>query len=447
MIKRLTYPLILLMAILLMAITSCTRDRRSLLHTIPADVRFVAMFEPEAILASQHIAIGHEGLPENDASALTLQKAIGPDWQILTAIYTTVATDAWAAWQRGLETGLTGFVIDSDRLHSLLESDFGKPLKQEGYDVWVTPSDSRFYTDGKQWWLIMGPADAATPAEVLADAKKAAAADIPGVGSWLNEAGMGRIALRITDIADCWATLRINLTEKRLTINASAIDSEGRDIAFSSFLAAPDYRFLNLVPRDCDLVAAVAAGKEIDWDAVAGLAGMAGGFQALGTVEALMPILKKIDGTVGVAVSLQGLGEPIMPFGLYARMKHDDAARAIETLRAYASRLMLQPRYEHGTLAVDYGDITLRAFHSDGFLVVTSFDTASTLGFEAPQRGSLGFATLHLDGNVLGAVSATRPLPFSVDAAISIENDEATLSIELPGASAPLLVALINALK
>ncbi len=334
-------------------------------------------------------------------------------------------------------------------------------LSDNGYQA-STDGDFKLYTAGRgkmRWfakdkYLWGSPDSDASGADIASQmekAQKAPAAKIAGIGDFLSSDGLARIAVANAMLGSGWARAAVESEAQELTVALSYVDEAGKTTEVKG-LKKIDRSFLDFVPHDIPFLGAIGVGKDFDWNAVAKAAGLIFGFQVYGTIEAITPILKTVDGTVAVAF-MPGSDDPFdtetetMRFALFAEMKASDARSALKKLRAYAGRFGLPVTGgPDDSFAVELGDSVYYAVYSSGYFIISNFKPERLTRHATMADGGLAAISLNLSPSTLGAIVGTGRISSPLQVTGSLTGNEATIHLRLTASDSPFLEALTTAL-
>lgn len=448
------YPLLSLIAVMLLA--ACSGGER-LLNLVPADnVQAIATLRMDRML-------DEAGCTRSDDGELTATAALN---RLTQRNVTPAIISGLIPLSGALDLSECVAWVTSDNTTWLLcritdSSKLDKKLAESGFTA-SAEGDFKLYSwrGGKMKWFVKdkylwgspdSDASAAELATHIEKAGKAPAAKIAGVGDYLASDGLARIAVANAMLGSGWVRGAISSKDSELTVSLSYVDEAGK-VTEVKGLKKIDRSFLDFVPHDIPFLAAIGVAKDFNWNAVAKAAGLIFGFQVYGTIEAITPILKTVDGTVSVAF-MPGSDDPFdtsadsMRFALFAEMKSGDARSALKKLRSYARRFGLPVSGgPDDSFAVELGESVYYAVYSSGYFIVANFKPERLTRHATMADGGLAAISMNLSPTTLGAVIGRGELTSPLQVTGSLTDDEATLHMRLTESDRPFLEALTTAL-
>ncbi|MBD5323461.1 MAG: hypothetical protein HDS02_01280 [Bacteroides sp.] len=344
-------------------------------------------------------------------------------------------------------------VADSSRLEQTLSAQGFAATPDGDFTAYSSPSNPmKWFVKGKYLWGSTGSnASVRTLSAQIEKAEKAPASKIAGVAEFIYGDGIARIAITNPLPGEGWIRAAADTDGTQLTIAVSHTDSDGKVTAVKG-LKKINRSFLDFVPHDFPFMAAIGVGSDFNWDAVAKAGGLIFGFQVYGTIEAIMPILKSVDGTVAMAF-LPGSDDPFdtdgasMRFALFAEMKKDAARSALTKLRSYAGRFGLAVSQGPGdSFSVAFGESVYHASYSSGYFIISNFRAEPLTRHATMAEEGLASVSLRLSAATLGAVIGRNPTASPLQVAGSLSSEEANVSLRFTDSDKPFIETLTTIL-
>ncbi len=218
------------------------------------------------------------------------------------------------------------------------------------------------------------------------------------------------------------------------------MDNDGNVLA-NTLLQNLDPAALKLLPVDAPIVFAAGMTKDIDWNSIAMVGGMVGGFQVGGMLESVVPYLNKTDGTIEFAAvpltesawSIPSLSE--WNFVFAAQMSQNDAEAAVNAARNYLGT-MFTVSSQTGDFVAGQGDFSFKVSSANGIFSIVKGNVEQGAEMESFSGDRMIVKV------VIPAKVALRNSEVSV---ISVTGEnETTTTITVAGATIPVLQTLLG---
>lgn len=282
---------------------------------------------------------------------------------------------------------------------------------------------------------------------------------LTGVVDYLNGVQAVRVAVNAQMAAlpgakvDTWGCASVDIQQQVIGAHLTMMQGDGNPVNVTGELQEVSTDFLRYVPGSFISAVALGISPNFDWSTLAGMAAIAGGRQMAGTVNAIMPYLKNIDGTVAVAAGPAGGAPAIADVNLrtwdFLAMVHMNQAtvdQALGSLGAYMRMGGKNFKDEDGVLQCDIEDgVTVYAANLDGYLAVSNRafngnSNNSMTDLFASRKGAF-VLNVSADSEV---VKAFR-LPWGFDFNVQLTDNDLHARLSLNGTNESVLKALIEA--
>lgn len=421
---------------------SCTPDRGHILELLPADSRAVAVINTDKLA---------DEVPASSIGELSVLAS-------------------------GAKDGIVAVVSSSNAArYSVMiprnSGDFASALTDSGYtsvsdgafDVYSRPDYPSVVVarDGSAVWQI----DISRPAEFVASQLESASStsvkSLKGVAEYifsepgtvtgaLSQRAFGSSAPSSSD--ECWYCFSGKQADKVLSIDFSLMEASGKPIDIKG-VQTLSTDFLRYVPQSAGVYAAVGLTDQVDWDAAGRMVTSFAGTGVANYVNALMPYLKAIDGTVALAVmpkSPESVASWTDPYAwnlfLMARMPQSQVKDALNTVVLLAN--MAGAGVEDaadGIKSITVNDMTFYVGMVDGNF------TLSTYLPDGKAQNSLAPTFSGKSGAMYADVPAAIAFPDGevqdshMILSIQLEDAGGMIRMEFPGASVTPLEILSRA--
>lgn len=446
-----------LLTLIFISLLSACSGGGDLLHLVPADnVQTIATLRVNRLLEEAGCTRNSDGTWQPTPALLRLTERNVTPKIISSLIPLSASLDLeesvfWVTTDNS--SWFLCRISDSSGLERRL-SECGFTATADGdFKLFSSPGqEMRWFVKDQYLWVSNESSSTVTALTSQIDkADKASAGSIAGVGDFLKAGGLARIAVANTLLGSGWIRGAISTEEQSLTAALSYVDDSGK-VTEVKGLRNIDRSFLDFVPHDIPFLGALGVDDDFNWNAVAKAAGLIFGFQAYGTVEAMMPILKSVKGTVAVAF-MPGSDDPFdtssetMRFALFAEMKAGDARSALTKLRAYASRLGIPVTSgPNDSFAVSFGDSVYYAVYSSGYFIISNFRPERLTRHATMAAGGLASVSLTLSPTTLDAVIGLGEVSSPLSVTGTLTGEEAGLQMRFTDSTAPFIQALTTVL-
>ncbi len=312
---KVKHLLVMLLTGMTIMLGSCSRDKE-LLDTVPANATGLAVLDAVRLTGYMD-GTAYGGTLTTDAVLdrflVNLADSRREKLKALlnsTAIdrHTIVGFSAASSTRKG--AGFFTFII-TDEKQFLADMQLGGPLEMEGFSAYDFDGLALFIK-GNQAWVTAGDAvDAAAELNRQLDmASNKSVASLNGVSSFLSDTeGMLRMAVAMESTGGSgWTCLTVDLDDKarKIELTGEYLDAAGKRAPMDRYFEPIDMKLLRYSTPSDILVIAVGIPAKTDWE------GLIRDISAIYPVNArqrstfglLLPYLKRIDGTLLVAVGV-----------------------------------------------------------------------------------------------------------------------------------------------
>ncbi len=313
---------------------------------------------------------------------------------------------------------------------------------KDGYDCYAIGNDLFIYLGDGQGWAVIG--SNTTPKDIIEGTKEGAfKKEYPALASFLSENKMISIVATgrgMNVAADQWMCIDVEPKGNDIAIGTRRMDNDGNVLA-NTLLQNLDPAALKLLPVDAPIVFAAGMTKDIDWNSIAMVGGMVGGFQVGGMLESVVPYLNKTDGTIEFAAvpltesawSIPSLSE--WNFVFAAQMSQNDAEAAVNAARNYLGT-MFTVSSQTGDFVAGQGDFSFKVSSANGIFSIVKGNVEQGAEMESFSGNRMIVKV------VIPAKVALRNSEVSV---ISVTGEnETTTTITVAGATIPVLQTLLG---
>lgn len=397
---------------MLLSAASCSHTA-GMLGTIPADAPGVVTFDAERLMnAMNGIAYGGKLTAEQTLGQF-LAHASDKARTEITALLTSHAIDrhlmagfsvkpTGADLKAMLSTSTYVYTFTINDVTSLL-SDMGvtgTPQSFNGFDVYSL-EDVNLLIKDKQGWLMAGKPDraAAMLADELSRAANTSVADIKGINKFLTDHGdIMRVAIASTGRDRAWTCITADISDDgmRVELDAEYIDADGNEADMSQNFARINTSLLDYTMPSDVMVACVGVNGNTDWEALVEYFNSVSpvDYRTRAMMSLVIPYLKRIDGTVMVAVgptldervTTQNFSNDIN-FVVAVQMKKSEIKQTLKDLGDISSTLglpLMKKDDEYVWQAPGMAPVTLKAV--DGNCLVLTNRPLSQLGNKAAAK-------------------------------------------------------------
>lgn len=369
--------------VLLAFFSSCGEDR-DLMSCIPSSSTVVMRVSPPLLLEKCGGSIGEDGKLQlgPELGSLSSQGIFPFDFDLFGEIAPFISLDEIFAFTPADDSGwwIVARLRDKKSLENFLVSLGAEKRKEKSVQVFNSDRIGVCYIDGDIVWWVPRPYSTPSISALLESVKSdGSIGTVPGVGDFLRHDAMLRIACGNPLEKNQWLCADISVGSTDLKAEISVVSATGTFIRFDS-LRAIDPRFIRFIPGNPVFVGAAGFPKGFDWSPVGKMFAKFGDFEAYGAFEAILPFLKTVDGTVGIACAprdssfFEGPDMYNTVFSLAAEMPHDDAVKAVKAIERNFRNMIPVTSYGSDRLAAVFDGIVFRVGYYDGFLVVTNID-------------------------------------------------------------------------
>lgn len=425
-------------------LSSCSRTEE-LLATVPASSQIVVAVNFEELANASGFAI-HDStviIPENIRLSPPAKSQI---MKIVPALRTGAdISDVVVASINNNRTVFATFLLKDQKVLRRSMRDAGAVAQgnKEGYDCYAVGNDLFIYLGDGQGWAVFGSSNP-TPKDIIEETKEGTfKKEYPALAEYLS--GNKMISVVATGrgmnvAADQWMCVDVQPKDNDLVIGTRRMDSEGNVLANSS-LQNLDPAVLKLLPANAPIVIAAGLTKDIDWNSIAMIGGIVGGFQVGGMLESVVPYLSKTDGTIEFAVvpmSENAWSNPSLSdwnFVFAAQMSQSDAEAAVNAARNYLGT-MFTISSQTGDFVAGQGDFSFKVSSANGVFSVVKGNVQQGADMEAYAGDRM------LVKAVIPALFVLRNNNISV---VSVTGEsETTTTISIPGSTLPLLQTVLG---
>lgn len=308
--KTFHYLLLALSVALAATLGACSDSGNDLLETIPADATAIVRIDAESLAKSAGCKKDGTKWVPGETLDKVLDELTSSDKEsienMLALLGGLEAEDVFCFFHDG-DAYLTATMLDAGRVGEALEKELGKPEDTDGFKVY----EKGVMTRGKQLWIADNTEKLM---KVLDAAKESSARDNKVMGAYLsgekqtlrivvnaasvykNFGGLVATLPAVDTFANAYWCYAINLDGNRATFQASAKDTDGKDISYADKMAPIDPAVAALMPDN--LILACAWGKVSDeiMDAMLSNAGPA-------ARNMLTPYLHAINGSAALGIA------------------------------------------------------------------------------------------------------------------------------------------------
>lgn len=421
---------------------SCTPDRGRILDLLPADSRAVAVINTDKLA---------DEVPASSLGSMS--------------VLASGAADGIVAFVSSSNAAQYSVMIprNSGAFASALADSGYTSVADGAFDVYSRPGSSDIVVarDGSAVWQT----DISRPAEFVASqlqsASSASVKSLKGVAEYIfSEPGTvtGAVSQRAfgsavpSSSSECWYCFSGKQADKILSIDFSMMEASGKPVDIKG-VQTLSTDFLRYVPQAPGVFAAVGLTDQVDWDAAGRMVTSFAGTGVANYINALMPYLKAIDGTVALAVmpktpenTASWLDPSAWNLFLMARMPQSQVKDALNTVVLLAN--MGGARISDvadGIKSIVLNDMTFYAGMVDGNF------TLSTYLPDGKAQNSLAPVFSGKNGAMYSDLPATVAFPGGelqnarMNLTIQLEDAGGMIRIGFPGASVTPLEILTRA--
>lgn len=423
-------------------LSSCSRTEE-LLATVPASSQVVAAVNFEAIADASGFAI-QDSTVDFPANVRISPSAKAEIVKILPALKTGADISDVVIASTGNRNVFATFLLKDQEVLRRAFRDAGGVDKgnKDGYDCYAIGNDLFIYLGDGQGWAVIG--SNTTPKDIIEGTKEGAfKKEYPALASFLSENKMISIVATgrgMNVAADQWMCIDVEPKGNDIAIGTRRMDNDGNVLA-NTLLQNLDPAALKLLPVDAPIVFAAGMTKDIDWNSIAMVGGMVGGFQVGGMLESVVPYLNKTDGTIEFAAvpatesawSIPSLSE--WNFVFAAQMSQNDAEAAVNAARNYLGT-MFTVSSQTGDFVAGQGDFSFKVSSANGIFSIVKGNVEQGAEMESFSGDRMIVKV------VIPAKVALRNSEVSV---ISVTGEnETTTTITVAGATIPVLQTLLG---
>lgn len=425
-------------------LSSCSRTEE-LLATVPSSSQVVAAVNFEALANASGFVFQDSTvvIPENIRISPSAKSQI---MKIVPSLRTgaDISDVVIASTDNNRNVFATFLLKDQEVLRRAMK-DAGAVAKgnREGYDCYAVGNDLFIYIGDGQGWAVFGNSTI-TPKDIMEETKEGTfKKEYPALAEYLSANKMISVAATgrgMNIAADQWMCIDIQPKDNDIVIGTKRMDNDGKVLPNSS-LQNLDPAALKLLPTDAPIVIAAGLTKDIDWNSIAVIGGMVGGFQVGGMLESVVPYLSKTDGTIEFAVvpmSENAWHNPSLSdwnFVFAAQMSQSDAEAAVNAARNYLAT-MFTVSSQTGDFVAGQGDFSFKVSSANGVFSIVKGNVQQGADMEAYAGDRM------IVKAVIPALFVLRNANISVTSVTG--ESETTTTIAIPGATLPLLQTVLG---
>lgn len=443
------------LAFILLILSGCSKTSE-LLSELPADVKGVIKVDVRKLCMEAGCKIeGDDIIFSDDIKKLISNSDLQASTHIAEQIFPYIhsdeifgfipstSSDIWFVSKCKDTNGLKKFFNDNGYIAS----------ENKKLTFYSSSSGSWFINDGSLWWTSQSNPQF-TPNDFKESCKSNGnIGEIPGVGDFLRRPGILKIAFSLTNNEKQWVCSDLTISKEDIGMEISRINEFGTPVENKEFKNI-NSDFLRYIPDNYAFISATGLTDKIDWKSLGFTIGLIGGFQSYGFYEAILPILKSIDGTIALAVTPSEENITLEPdfsqwrFILMAQMKRNDALKTITTLRNYVTRFGLPLTFSSpDKIQLNFNEVKYSVEYTGGFLILSNSQPTLTSKHrkEKDFQGKQLYINLELTEKEVNEI-ATNNVDYGFSFNISTEKEKSFLTIKLPGSKKPILETLVNML-
>lgn len=320
-------------------LTSCNKADNALMDNIPADATFVAVVNVEEIAKNAGCEVSSSGIKLSPEVKPLFEAVVGQ--QLLnnvTTILPYIDARHVMAFDEKQEFILTYLISDADAYAKAMEEAVGHPQSNDGFTVYA----GRLVTvvKGHQAWTMEGTPDHVISVvdRVLDKAAEDNFTTHHGLAEYIDESEAVGMVVNLAALGmkdnGTWLGAHFKFESMSAQADIQLMLSDGEIVPVDGFCNI-DSDFLRYVPADFNY--ALAIGVE-SGATLAGWLQMVMPmmpFEQRGMLDAVMPFLSRIKGTVAVAGLSDGLpadDSEIAPLLVMAHMDQDDVNASVQEL-------------------------------------------------------------------------------------------------------------------
>lgn len=440
-----TFRLLLLCMTAILAITSCSRSTDELLSTVPADASTVAVVNiiDFAKKAGFTIENGELKMPEKLANRSIDSNTL----KRLAGIADAVNLDHVVAFYASSGSPILTFTVsDEDALGKALEGNAQKS-STGGFTVYSSGRDAVLVKDG-QGWMLQSTRPTEVITRILAEAKTESMLKADGLVDFLNTAGTARAVIDLSqfskELKGQWGCMNLKLDGPSAMAEIQLMSADGKVNELNA-LQPLDTDFLRYIPAEANIAAALGASKGVDWDGIAVGATMIPGMRVGGMLDTLMPYLKKADGTVAIAstVDAANLDNSGSRLFVMIHMPQQEVDAAVQQVKQrFTSMGATASQGNEGITVLSAGPSRFYLGNVDGYLALSSWPLTPT------HNNSLAPYFVNRCAGLVMLIPSLSPLMdgarFGADFNVEVQKSMLTVTLRLTGTNEPFVATLLS---
>ena len=440
----------LLVAVVMMAVASCSNGASDLLSKVPAKVDAVVVADVEGVVSNLGIKYSEDGVTLPDE----LEALFGNNFkkaaramagEKLTELTSMVDLSCVVGF-RAADGEIYGVIKlkDEDALNDLLSKNLDATEKS-GYKVYSvdgSPISVVAVKDGLLWVTNSSREVDGIEAQIK-NAEEKSIASVDGVGSFLSE-DKNVVAVVSADLMakyntfskDGWVRCFANIENFNLKMEFSQVNDEGAIVKLNQGLEKLNGDILAKMPKDAVAAVAVSVNKDMVEKIDAALMGFMSGSEKR-MYEMLRPYIQTVDGTVMVAVSATDLSSESSlknPKNFKGVMMVPMAENKIDEAISLFSAQMGEAGTKEGNFNVITKDgVSLKYGKEDGCLAIVFGKDVEQGGCDLEDEMDGGYSAVALD--VKGINSLTKDVLEEASALMKLNEESLEYNISVKFAS------------
>lgn len=433
--------------------SACSKDDTALQSTIPTDVLAVASIDGEKVMK----AIGAE--MKDSEIILPQELSNNREMEFVNTLSSVAANIDYKSIYLVVDNSRFAFftftITDADGFAKVLTDECeAEETKASGFESAYTLSSpsAMVVIDGNQGWL-MGDRDLDNLKGCLKRAEKSAISEVEGLADALAADGLAKILVTgdparlsssgtgINNPKAPWNYMCVNADDDALVLTGCTYDADG-NVSEVKGMQTIATDFLRYIPSDFNVVVACGLTPEFDWSTVSTLAGT-GGFRSSGMMEAALPILKSIDGTIAFGMKYD-LTDPYASAPAMLAMVHLPQAKINETVETFSSMFtgMGVTPQSAGAGLYKVSDSSAQVIYGslDGYFVASTIDISDQNSNTLTQL----FEGKDMAASVkLGNLPRCQGICNDVELQMSMADDSYKAVLSFPGTERPVGLTLL----
>ncbi|MCC8071224.1 MAG: DUF4836 family protein [Bacteroidales bacterium] len=435
---------LLLASVMLMVLSACHHEEKSLLETIPADAGIVSIVNLNKWVDQCGDALSAIADPEFTTYYGQAKEAIDLDHLVIFLTGNTYV--------------LTAKVTDLSKLNALLkQARDAEVTTQEGY---YRCSGTPLVWNDHQVWSIVGPNPLEHVKTILQSAEKQNFTSNYGAAEYLEVDHLTTLALNqsiigqmgLANVAEgekepVFSCFDVDVKSNAIAVHGTNMKADGTLVAYTGFKEI-NTDFLRYVPDY--FLGAAAAGIDkanFNWEPLAAVVSMMGGLQAQGMVQTFLPFLQSIDGTVAIAGGPKDLAQiddlSTWDWLAMVHMPQEMVDNGVATLTRYLGGYGFNITTDReGHFTASWRDKTFYGGAYDGYFTVSNAPIESTHNNQLNTTFLSKEAAAYLLFPTLEWVNPSAT--FGAKITFGMETESMSMQINLEDTNEPIVPTLIR---